>query len=47
MMIATACLERSIIAAAAENIESTIVFRRPIVSAKCPPSSDAIKFPTP
>src|SRR6185503_4820269 len=34
-------------AAALENMESTMVFRRPKRSAKCPPKAEASKCPTP
>src|SRR5688572_6780455 len=41
-----ACDSNNIVTAA-ENIESTIVLRRPIVSARYPPSGDATKCPAP
>src|SRR5207244_2956825 len=39
--------ESSIIVIAAENIDSTMVLRRPKVSARCRPSPDARKCPAP
>ncbi len=39
--------DRASIVAADENIETTMLLRRPIVSAKWPPASAAAMLPTP